>query len=374
MWNTWFNNGEAIGCDGSAGYLRLAQVQGLGGGEPRLVVAERELPQLSNDAAADPTVLGGLLRDMLRAGSFRGTRVVSCLPPRAMHYKTMRLAPMPENELPQAAHWKAAADIGIKPDALKSAVLLSATIREGAKPKTEALVAAAAIDELDRHLDVLQRGGMKPVAIDAAVCATVRCVGNAELWGADLPPQRVVLQLQQDAAMLAVAGGAELAFARPVGDGLAALDQMLGDLLEVPAAEAHQLYTAGMAADPAAPDVEIAPGFTASRVREAIADASRMYGRELARHVALSMHYYASTFAAAAPEIGTVVSDRAVDAAALEAVTVQSGIDFTVFDAGGASVAAQLEAELPGAEVGAWATAIGLSLYEHGLSRSRKVA
>ncbi len=374
MWNNRFNNTETIGCDSSAGFLRLAQVQGLDAGMPRLIVAERELPQMANDDNVDAGAIGGMLRDMLRAAPFRGARVVSCLPPRSMQYKTMRLAPMPEHELTQAAHWKAAAELGLKPDALKSAVLISGTIREGAKSKTEALVVAAAIAELDRHLAALQGGGLKPVAIDASVCALARCLGNSDLWGADVPPQRVVLELRQDAAMLAVVGGAELAFARPVGEGLAQLDQMLGDLLEVPPAQAHTLYLAGMAASPTATDEEIAPGFTASRVREAIADGSRMYGRELARHVALSMHYYATTFTAAPPEIGTVVSDRAIDAAALEAVTVQSGIDFTVFDAGGTSLGAQLQAELPGAELGAWATAIGLSLYEHGLPRSRKVA
>jgi Tfp pilus assembly PilM family ATPase len=294
----------------------------------------------------------------------------------------MRLAPMPDAELPQAAHWKAAAELSIKPDALKSAVLLSATIREGAKPKIEALVVAAAVEELDRHIGVLKRASLKPIAIDASVCAVARCLGNDELWGADVPAQRVILELRQDATMLAVVGGTELAFARPVGDGLALLDQMLGDLLEVPPAEAHKLYLAGMAASQAAAasgtaetaDVELAPGFMASRVREAIADASRMYGRELARQVALSMHYYATTFSAAPPEIGTVVSDRAMDAAGLEAVAVQSGIEFTVFDAGSTTLGAQLLAELPGAEMGAWAAAIGLSLYEHGLDGSRRAA
>ncbi len=375
MWNTWFNLTETIGCDGSGGYLRLAQVQGMRQGRPRLVVAERELPQLPDEDPGYAVAVSNLLRDMLRSAPFRGTRIVSCLPARAMHHRTMRLAPMPEQELLQAAHWKAAAELGIKPDALKSAVLVSATIREGAKQKTEALVVAAPIEELDRHLAILQRAALKPVAIDASVCAVARCLGSDELWGADVPPQRVILELRQDATMLAVVGGTELAFARPVGEGLALLDQMLGDLLEVPAVEAHKLYLAGLAASAAdAGDHELAPGFVASRVREAIADASRMYGRELARQVALSMHYYATTFAAAPPEIGTVVSDRAIDAAGLEAVTVQSGIDFTVFDVSGTAVGAQLQAELPGAELGAWAAAIGLSLYEHGLTGSRKVA
>ena len=376
MWKTWFNSGETIGCDAGGGYLRLAQLQGMNNGSPRLVVAERELPQLPEEDPGYAAAVSGLFRDMLRSTSFKGARIVSCLPARQTHYRTMRLAPMPDQELPQAAHWKAAAELAIKPDALKSAVLLSGTIREGAKSKIEALVVAAAVEDLDRHLAILQRAAMKPVAIDASVCAVARCLGNDELWGADVPPQRVILELRHDSTMLAVVGGTELAFARPVGEGLASLDQMLGDLLEVPAAQAHKLYFAGIAAAPTdGDDVELAPGFMASRVREAIADASRMYGRELARQVALSMHYYASTFNAAPPEIGTVVSDRTIDAAGLEAVTVQSGIDFTVFEAGGTAVGAQLQAEMPGAELGAWAAAIGLSLYEYGLSGStRKVA
>ena len=378
MWNTLFKSGETIGCDGSGGYLRLAQVQGMRQGQPRLVVAEREMPQLAEEDPGYAAAVGGLLRDMVRSAPFSGARVVSCLAGGAIHYRTMRLAPMPDAELPQAAHWKAAAELSMKPDALKSAVLLSATIREGAKQKIEALVVAAAVEELNRHVAVLQRAALKPVAIDASVCAVARCLGNDELWGADVPAQRVILELRQDATMLAVVGGTELAFARPVGDGLKLLDQMLGDLLEVPPAEAHKLYLAGMASastDAAgAADAELAPGFMGSRVREAIADASRMYGRELARQVALSMHYYATTFSAAPPEIGTVVSDRAMDAAGLEAVAVQSGIDFTAFDVGGTALGAQLLAEMPGAEMGAWAAAIGLSLYEHGLDGSRRAA
>lgn len=374
MWKTWFNKTDAIGCDVSTAYVRLAQVQGLLEGPPRLIVAEREMPQLADEDPAHPRAVAELLRDMLGSAPFRGSRIVSCLSARSMHYKTMRLAPMPANELPNATHWKAAAELSITPDALKSAVLISATIRDGSKSKTEALVVAAPVTELDRHLGVLQRAGLKPIAIDASVCAVARCLGTPELWGADVPAQRVFLELRQDSAMLAVVGGAELAFARPVGDGLAQLDQMLGDLLELSPAEAHKLYLTTLAGDPAAPDAEVAPGFMASRVREAIGDASRMYGRELARQVALSMHYYATTFAAAPPEIGTIVSDRAIDPSGLEAVTVQSGIDFTAFDAGGTSLAAQLQAEVPGAEIGAWTTAIGLSLYEHGSTGAREVA
>src|SRR4051812_44453394 len=114
MWNPWAIPTEPIGCDIGAGHLRLAQVRGLTAGSPRLVVAERELPQSPVDDPAHSDVLADLLRDMLRSSSFRGARMVSCLPLRSMFQKAMRLAPMPPEEIPQAAHWKAASELSMK--------------------------------------------------------------------------------------------------------------------------------------------------------------------------------------------------------------------------------------------------------------------
>jgi len=90
-----------------------------------------------------------------------------------------------------------------------------------------------------------------------------------------------------------------------------------------------------------------------------------MFGRELAREVALSMHHYATAFGTTAPESGTVVSDRVIDMAALEAVTVQSGIDFSAFTGGDRPAWAQAAAASPSGSAGVWACAVGLSMYTH---------
>jgi Tfp pilus assembly PilM family ATPase len=381
MLRRWLNNSEPIGCHIGTGRVRLAQVQGLASGEPRAVVAERELPDVPETDPAYGQAVSAVLRDMRRSAPFRGSRVVSCLPPGRARYTTMRLAPMPPAELAKAAHWKLSAELGTGPDTFKSAVLNVATIREGAKQKTEALVLCATLDRLDAHAATLTRAGLHHVAIDDPVCALARCLGAAELAGGTAPGPRVVLDLREDDAFLAVTAGAELAFVRPLELGLSHLGKTLADLLEVTPAEARALHARAVTHIRASGDDAAAPAnwYSAipfSRVRDAVADASRMYGRELARQVALSMYYYANASATAAPETGVVVSDRTIDPAALEAVTVQSGIDLAAFDPAvdGGGFWTGLKSSIASPDVGPWVTALGLSLYEHGLPVSKEVA
>lgn len=374
MLNPWSNSGDPIGCDIGARHVRLAQVVDPFSSAPRLLVAERELPTIAEDVPEYVAAVADALRECRGAAPFRGSRVVSCLPARHLYYRTMRLAPMPADELPFAAHWKAAAELSLKPEAFKSAVLNFGSIRDGEKQKTEALVIGATVEQLERHVSCLSGAGLRPAAIDASICAIARCLGSA-LCGAEAAStqRRVVLELRDDTAMLAIIAGGDLAFARPVGAGLGHLDQLLGNLLEMTPDEARALQVAVAAAGrdaakegaPSPEDWKF-PSLTVPRAAESIADASRMYGRELAREVALSMHHYATAFGTTAPESGTVVSDRVIDTAALEAVTVQSGIDFAAFSGGDRPAWIQAAAvALPGEGAGVWAAAVGLSMYQH---------
>src|SRR5688500_5590949 len=371
MWNPWSKSGNPIGCEVGARHVRLAQVVDPFSPQPRVLVAEREMPTIAEDAAEYAAAVADVLRECRAAAPFSGSRVVSCLPARHLYYRTMRLAPMPADELPFAAHWKAAAELSLKPEAFKSAVLNFGSIRDGEKQKTEALVIGATVEQLERHVSLLRGAGLRPDAIDASVCAIARCLGSP-LCASDTDPaaRRCVLELRDDTAMLAITAGADLTFARPVGAGLGHLDQLLGNLLEMTPDEARGLQFAVATAGPIsengpAPEDWKYPSLTVARAAESIADASRMYGRELAREVALSMHHYATAFGTTAPESGTVVSDRVIDMAALEAVTVQSGIDFSAFTGGDRPAWAQAAAASPSGSAGVWACAVGLSMYTH---------
>src|SRR4051794_35813888 len=100
----WLNRAEPIGCHIGGGRVRLAQVQPSSPDGPRIVTAERPLPDIAADhpASNDPAAVGALLREMRRSAPFRGSRVVTCPPPGVAKYATMRLAPMPAVELAHA--------------------------------------------------------------------------------------------------------------------------------------------------------------------------------------------------------------------------------------------------------------------------------
>jgi Tfp pilus assembly PilM family ATPase len=293
---------------------------------------------------------------------------------------------MPPAELANAAHWKLASDLGVETAAFKSAVLNVVEVRDGGKQKTEALVVSATLEQLDRHVAIFDAAGFEHVAIDDAACAVVRCTGTAALAGGQAAmtgDRRVLVELREEEAILTIAAGGELTFVRPVGAGLSQLNKTLADLLEVTPAEALALQTrvhdtlrdsgagdaTGGSDDPARP-ANWAFAVPFQRAREAIADASRMFGRELARQVALAMYYYSTTAAPAAPDTGIVVSDRTIDPAVLEAVTVQSGLDLAAFDPKGSGPWAAIGRDDPST----WATAVGLSLYEQDPSGAKEAA
>jgi Tfp pilus assembly PilM family ATPase len=390
MLKRWLNRAEPIGCHIGGGRVRLAQVQGPSSAQTRIVAAERPLSGgADGDPAAHDAAVAALLADMLRSSPFRGSRVVSCPPPGAARYVTMRLAPMPAADLAHAAHWKLANDLGVGTGEFKSAVLNVVEVRDAGKQKTEAVVVSATLAHLDRHVAVIAAAGLEHVAIDDPACAVSRSTGvalDAGGMAAASADARVVLDLRDDEAFLAIATGADLSFVRPVGDGLSQLNKTLADLLEVTPAEALELQTkvlaavrAGGGGDDVARPANWAFAVPFQRAREAIADASRMYGRELARQVALAMYYYSTAATSAAPATGVVVSDRTIDPAVLEAVTVQSGIDLAAFDPPAFDPAASTPwAALPATDAGrdpsTWATAVGLSLYEHGPAPAKEAA
>jgi Tfp pilus assembly PilM family ATPase len=386
MLKRWLNRAEPIGCHIGGGRVRLAQVQASSSDGPRIVAAERPLPDAGasdNHGTYDPAAVGALLRDMIRSAPFRGSRVVTCPPPGAARYATMRLAPMPATDLAHAAHWKLASDLGIGTADFKSAVLNVVEVRDAGKQKTEAMVVSAPLADLDRHVEAVAAAGLEHVAIDDPACAISRCIGipiGATGVGAAADP-RVALDLRDEEAFLAIATGADLSFVRPVGPGLAQLNKMLADLLEITPAEALELQARVLAVvriggggDDVSRPAKWPFAVSFQRAREAIADASRMYGRELARQVALAMYYYSTAATAAAPGTGVVVSDRTIDPAVLEAVTVQSGIDLAAFNPAGPGAWTSLLAGEPGRDPATWATAVGLSLYESAPPTAKEAA
>jgi Tfp pilus assembly PilM family ATPase len=371
MLNRWFNPGRPIGCDIAGGRIRLAQVQAAKGARS-VVAAEQTIEGgFQADDPASRERLAGALRQTVRSAPFRGRRVVSCVPHRDVKYRPMRLAAIPDDELASAAHWKAASELGVKSDRLKSAVIQCGDVTDGGKTRREVLTVVGEVETLERHTALLVAAGLEPVALDLSACAVARCLSAAAAGNDHADAPVPYLEFDRVTATLSVARGGRIRLIRGVGPGLARADELAASLLEVSPADAAAMRQS-LAAEA---DTTLSPTpwplatCPPERARLAIADAWKMYGRELAREVSLSLRHFTDTFVEPLADAGVLLSETPLGREAVAVLEDQSGVAFAA--AAGlprsdweAAVKDSAGVKDATGEPARWLTAIGLSLYD----------
>jgi hypothetical protein len=164
-----------IGVAVTAKDVCLAQVTSAG------VVFERE--PLSNEVAiTDPnfhTETQRAIGTALRRGKFAGKQAVSALPADLLRYKTLRLPPMPEEDLAQAVAWEAAERFQLT-DSEALQHYRAGTVEQGNEKREEIIMLAAEKNAVYDHAMAVKQAGLMPTAIDATAAALARVLGSAD--------------------------------------------------------------------------------------------------------------------------------------------------------------------------------------------------
>jgi len=159
-----------IGIAVSAGEVRLAQ---------RLLsgqtIFEREaLPQGINPTSADfHTQCSRAIATAIRRGAFVGKPTVSALPTEMLRYKTLRMPPMPPEDLAQAIAWEAGERFQFD-DHYMLQHHLAGTVMQGNEQRQEVILLAAEKSAMHDHASAIKRAGLMPTVIDATGAALVR--------------------------------------------------------------------------------------------------------------------------------------------------------------------------------------------------------
>ncbi len=100
MFGGWLEKSRwPIGLEVASHSLRALQLAWDGRKWKALGAAAVPFPaEMPADENERQTVLLRLLQQLLSTGGFQGQQVVSCLQPKVMQYKNLRLPPMPANE------------------------------------------------------------------------------------------------------------------------------------------------------------------------------------------------------------------------------------------------------------------------------------
>lgn len=202
------NSGRGYGPIGlavTAHDVRLAQ-RGPGG----TYVLERE-PLTDGVDPSEPTYHTETSRALgaaFRRGDFHGKDIVSAMPAEMLRYKTLRLPPMPPEEMIQAIAWEAAERFQLADDqALQH--YSAGEVQQGNERREEVILLAAEKAAVHDHASAIKRAGLEPGAIDATGAALARLLGFDGT-------SSLIVQLGNNVAEIVGARGTQVIFDKPV--------------------------------------------------------------------------------------------------------------------------------------------------------------
>jgi type IV pilus assembly protein PilM len=247
-----------------------------------------------------------LLIEARREGLFAGHEVVTSVPDEVMRYKSMRLPPMPEEELKPAVQWEVQQRLQGEGESLTVDFLDAGDVVQGEERRRELVVMAAETGFVESHLEAVKSAGFEPVAIEASPVALARCLGGAE--PAD-PTAQVVVDVGHCRTRVLIMRRGEVQFFKPIDIAGRQFTERIVQHLEVTEQEARELR----ARQPY--PLESTSGYehegAMQRVQHRVYDTLRPVIEELARELDLCLRYYSVTFRGHRPEQLALVGGEA---------------------------------------------------------------
>lgn len=142
-------------------------------------VLERE-PLLGGVAINEPnfhTETQRAIGAAFRRGKFAGKQAVSAMPAQMLRYKTLRLPPMPAEDMAQAVAWEAAERFQLT-ESQSLQHYHAGQVNQGNEKREEIILLAAENNAVYEHATAVKQAGLQPIAIDATAAALARLLGN----------------------------------------------------------------------------------------------------------------------------------------------------------------------------------------------------
>jgi type IV pilus assembly protein PilM len=298
-----------IGLDLGASCLKMLQFAEEGGQPIVVAAAHQQLPASLADPDQRSAAVQAFVNDALRRHPFRGREVVSSLGISSFQLKSIRLPPMPAEEIAGAVEFEAKDRFDLGGRAAQVRHITAGEVRHGNETKQEILVFAALEDEVQARLRLLESCGLRPVAVDITPCAVARGFVRYLRRAEDAAAVNVFLDVGWRGTSIIITRGAEMAFLKVVEVGGEHFTDAVAKTLDISKDEAADLRlrimhgTGGRRASDAVP---VAPD-----VATAVSDTVRPLVERLSRDLQLCLRYFAVTFRGQRPDSLTFVGGQA---------------------------------------------------------------
>lgn len=298
-----------IGLDLGASCVKMLQFAEENGQPAVIAAAHQQLPLSQNDPGERQSAIEAFIREAMRRHPFRGREVVGSLGVNSFQMKSVRLPPMPAEDMTGAVEFEAKDRFELGGRTAQVRHIVAGEVRHGNEIKQEVLVFAALDEEVQSQLRFLESCRLQPVALDITPCAVARSFVRYLRRAEDVAVINVFMDVGWRGTSIIITRGAELAFLKIVDVGGEQLTDAVARTLDIPREEAADLRLRIMHGAGGRRSADAAP--VAPDVAAAVCDAVRPQIERLSRDLQLCLRYFAVTFRGQRPDSLTFVGGQA---------------------------------------------------------------
>lgn len=313
------NNNGPIALDIGSNSIKMLQFA-QSKGDYRLAAIDKI--QCKFDMKADPekskTFIVDSIKEMLKRGSFTGTRVVSCLSNDSVKIKTLRVAPTDSENIEELVREELAERFNFDLDKDEVRYITAGKVYHGSELKNEVIFFASDRAAIENHIAIIEESGLTPDAIDSVPCAILRSFQRSMRRQEDKNTVRSFIDVGNLYTTVIIGSCDQIYFIKQIPSGGKQLNENVSSKLGIGIEEAMLLRS------------KIQHGNTkglSNTTIQAVADAMNHGIEELANEISLCFKYCAVTFRGNQPQDAILTGGEAYEEIFVNALKTYLNID-----------------------------------------------
>ncbi|MBI2247650.1 MAG: type IV pilus assembly protein PilM [Armatimonadetes bacterium] len=237
-----FGSKSLVGIDVGSHAIKAVEIAPAGSRFRVLHAGSGDTPpgSVKEGVVVEPQAVGAAVRGVLAASGIKAGRVVSAVGGQAVIVRELKLPPMSDEELKQAARFEAERYIpyGVKEVNMDFDVIGETT--EENQKKVVVLLVAARREIVDKHVQALEAAGLEPFVLDVESFAVMRSL-DPQAHTNGQGEAAVFVDLGAETSDIVITEGGQLRLTRNVNIGGDALTRAIATRLEMEFKSAEQV-------------------------------------------------------------------------------------------------------------------------------------
>jgi len=312
-----------IGLDIGRNSIRMLQLHSEGGKIIVTAADEAQItPENSDDSKERTEAVIAAISDILARNRFQKREVISCLPSSDLIIKSLRLDSCDEDEIEKSLKAGMIERSGLKAETHEIRFISAGSIRQGEEVKNEVILFAVDKEALSNHINMLEKAGVTPVAIDTVPSALFRSLQRSLRRTADQEKANVFVDIGASCTTVIIGRAGEIIFAKQINIAGEQINRQIASRLGIGLEEAIHLRSK---LRDAVESQEIEPA-----TRQVVIDSMYSVIDELAKEISLCFRYYAVTFRGQRPSEIVFAGGEAYEETLINAIKRHLGVEIEI--------------------------------------------